>query len=109
MLRGQQAGLSWPKIAAALTGRTAEQVRNRFLNEIDPTLNRSPFTDAERERLFELQARYGNKWTKIATEMPGRSEKMVKNCWFNAKVSQERKARRTTVAMKAAATTTESL
>jgi myb proto-oncogene protein len=61
------------------------------MNEIDPTLNRSPFSEAERLRLIELQARYGNKWTQIASEMPGRSEKMVKNYWNNAKLRQQRK------------------
>jgi len=94
VLQGHQNGLSWPEIADKLEGRPPEQVRNRFLNDIDPTLNRSPFTEEERVRLYELWAEYGNKWTKIASEMPGRSEKMVKNCWFNAKMSHRRKLRR---------------
>ena len=77
-----------------LHGRPPEQIRNRFLNDIDPTLNRAPFTENERRKVYELQSQYGNKWTQIAREMPGRSEKMVKNCWFNAKMSHSRKLRR---------------
>ena len=94
VLQGHQAGLSWPQIADKLPGRLSEQVRNRFLNDIDPTLNRDPFTEAEKRKVYELQAQYGNKWTQIANEMPGRSEKMVKNCWFNAQMSHRRKQRR---------------
>lgn len=94
VLRGHKDGLSWPEIADMLHGRPPEQVRNRFLNDIDPTLNRAPFTESERRKVYDLQAQYGNKWTQIASEMPGRSEKMVKNCWFNAKMSHSRKLRR---------------
>ena len=94
VLQGQQNGLSWPDIADKLVGRPPEQVRNRFLNDIDPTLNRQPFSETEKRKVYELQAKYGNKWTQIASEMPGRSEKMVKNVWFNAKMSHRRKLRR---------------
>ena len=94
ILQGHNDGLSWPEIADKLIGRPPEQVRNRFLNDIDPTLNRKPFTEVEKRKVYKLQEQYGNKWTQIASEMPGRSEKMVKNCWFNAKMSHRRKLRR---------------
>lgn len=93
IIKGHLDGLSWPDIAALLPGRLPEHIRSRFLNEIDPTLQKTPFTETERHALLELQARYGNKWTKIASEMPGRSEAMVKNFWFNSKISSSRKAR----------------
>ena len=96
VLRGHKDGLSWPKIADKLPGRPPEQVRNRFFNDIDPTLNRDPFTEAEKRKVYDLQAQYGNKWTQIASEMPGRSGNMVKNCWFNAKMRHCRKLRRLT-------------
>lgn len=94
IIQSCQVGLTWPEIASQLPGRLPEHIRNRFLNEIDPSLNKTPFTDAERRKVYELQARYGNKWTQIANEMPGRSEMMVKNCWFNARISHRRKLQR---------------
>lgn len=91
IVKGYREGLSWPEIANRLSGgRLPEHIRNRFLNHVDPSLNKSRFTDAEKRKVFELQAVHGNKWTKIASEMPGRSEKMVKNVWFNSKLAQDR-------------------
>ena len=94
ILRGRKDGLSWPEISDLLRGRPPDTIRNRFLNEIDPTLNRLPFSESERRQLYQLQEKHGNKWTKIASEMPGRSENMVKNCWFNAVMSRRRQIRR---------------
>lgn len=95
IIQGHAKGMSWPEIAERLPdGRLPENIRNRFLNDIDPSLNKAPFTEEERRKVFELQALHGNKWTQIASEMPGRSETMVKNCWFNAKISHRRKRQR---------------
>ena len=90
ILRGQKSGLSWSEIAKSLPGRVPDQIRNRFTNDIDPTLNHSPLSQSEREKVLTLQSKYGNKWTQIAKEMPGRSSNMVKNYRFGSKHSRQR-------------------
>ena len=83
-------GMTWPEIAAQLPGRTADQIRGRFNNSLDPSLKKTPFTAEEKRILYEAQKTYGNKWTAIATLLPGRSENQTKNCWHNAKMAQRR-------------------
>ena len=66
-------------------GRLGKQVRERWYNHLDPLLNKGPWTPREDARLVELQARFGNKWVKIAEHMKGRSENGIKNRWNSAK------------------------
>lgn len=52
--------------------RTGKQCRERWFNHLDPTLKKGPWSEEEDHALMKAQARMGNAWTKIATEIPGR-------------------------------------
>mmetsp|Transcript_23443 Transcript_23443/g.48665 ORF Transcript_23443/g.48665 Transcript_23443/m.48665 type:complete len:450 (-) Transcript_23443:165-1514(-) len=93
VIMNREIGMSWPEIAAIL-GRMSDQVRDRWANVLDPSLNKSPITKEERQIIFEAQQKYGNKWTAIAKLLPGRSENMVKNCFHNAKMVTRRRMRK---------------
>jgi hypothetical protein len=76
----QQYGLkAWTSVAARLAEldvgpeeRTGKQVRSRWINHLDPTINTAPWTQEENDVLYDAQKKHGNKWTEIAKHLPGR-------------------------------------
>ena len=75
-------GSKWAKIASFLPERTGKQVRDRYTNKLRPSINKDEWTEKE-ERLFEqLCKQMGNKWSQIASFLPGRTEGQVKNRFY---------------------------
>jgi len=75
-------GSKWAKIASFLPGRTGKQVRDRFTNKLKPDINKDEWTKEE-ERIFKQRYKeMGNKWSKIASFLPGRTEGQIKNRFY---------------------------
>ncbi|XP_037479218.1 myb-related protein Zm1-like [Triticum dicoccoides] len=68
-----------PKQAGLL--RCGKSCRLRWINYLRPDLKRGNFTVEEEETLIKLHNMLGNKWSKIAACLPGRTDNEIKNVW----------------------------
>ncbi|KAL3815816.1 hypothetical protein ACHAXA_010750 [Cyclostephanos tholiformis] len=80
----------WSEIAKRLPGRIGEQIKERWINVLDPDVKKGIWTDAEMKILRDSQKELGNKWSEIAKRISGRNENSVKNRWYNQKTSDKR-------------------
>ncbi|EAX95242.1 Myb-like DNA-binding domain containing protein [Trichomonas vaginalis G3] len=70
---------NWNYIASKLPGRTARQVRERWVNYLSPHVSHAEWTKEEDELLEKLMSQYGTKWAKIAEYFPKRTDVLLKN------------------------------
>ncbi|CAN6203242.1 unnamed protein product [Urochloa humidicola] len=73
---------SWrglPKLAGL--NRCGKSCRLRWTNYLRPDIKRGRFTDDEEKLIIHLHSILGNKWSSIATKLPGRTDNEIKNFW----------------------------
>ncbi|KAL0920482.1 hypothetical protein M5K25_009621 [Dendrobium thyrsiflorum] len=72
----------WSSIPAkAGLQRNGKSCRLRWINYLRPGLKRGIFTSEEEEIIMSLHAKLGNKWSRIAAHLPGRTDNEIKNYW----------------------------
>ena len=75
---------NWPKHSAVLGTRTAAQCRERWTYNLQPDIKKTPFGADELLLIQRYRVQFGNRWTKIAEHLEGRTSRQVKNAWYSS-------------------------
>lgn len=68
-----------PKLAGLL--RCGKSCRLRWTNYLRPDLKRGVLSESEEQLIIDLHSQLGNRWSKIAAHLPGRTDNEIKNYW----------------------------
>ncbi|KAF9599288.1 hypothetical protein IFM89_036586 [Coptis chinensis] len=75
--------------------RDAKSCLERWKNYLKPGIKKGSLTEEEQRLVIRLQAKHGNKWKKIAAEVPGRTAKRLGKWWEVFKEKQQREQKET--------------
>nr|DAD28196.1 TPA_asm: hypothetical protein HUJ06_029664 [Nelumbo nucifera] len=76
--------------------RDAKSCLERWKNYLKPGIKKGSLTEEEQRLVIHLQAKHGNKWKKIAAEVPGRTAKRLGKWWEVFKEKQQREQKEST-------------
>nr|QHG11446.1 R2R3-MYB transcription factor 18 [Taxus chinensis] len=71
--------------------RCGKSCRLRWANHLRPNLKKSAFIPEEERAILELHAKLGNKWARMAAQLPGRTDNEIKNYW-NTRLKRRQRA-----------------
>ena len=76
----------WSDLAQRLPGRVGKQIRDRWVNHLNPNINHLPFSREDDLLLWEGHKKLGKRWVEISTKFfdSNRSENHIKNRWYSA-------------------------
>ncbi|XP_007046374.2 PREDICTED: transcription factor GAMYB [Theobroma cacao] len=71
--------------------RCGKSCRLRWANHLRPNLKKGSFSPEEERIIIELHAKLGNKWARMAAQLPGRTDNEIKNYW-NTRMKRRQRA-----------------
>ncbi|KAA8540152.1 hypothetical protein F0562_026844 [Nyssa sinensis] len=76
---GHESWRALPKLAGL--NRCGKSCRLRWTNYLRPDIKRGKFSQEEEQIIISHHSLLGNKWSAIATHLPGRTDNEIKNFW----------------------------
>ncbi|KAF6173303.1 hypothetical protein GIB67_026998 [Kingdonia uniflora] len=71
--------------------RCGKSCRLRWANHLRPDLKKGSFSLEEEHIILDLHAKYGNKWARMASQLPGRTDNEIKNYW-NTRIKRRQRS-----------------
>jgi len=75
-------GRNWSKITKHFNSRTGKQVRDRYVNILDPNVAKNKFDAKEDEIIVEMHRKFGTNWAEISKYLIKRTPDMIKNRFY---------------------------
>ena len=75
----------WADLAPQLPGRSGKQIRDRWVNYLNPAINHLPFSRVDDLNLWEGHKELGKRWVEISVKVfnSTRSENHIKKGWYS--------------------------
>ncbi|KAL4866828.1 hypothetical protein BDV12DRAFT_129897 [Aspergillus spectabilis] len=86
----EQGPNNWVRISQHMHYRSPKQCRERFHQNLKPSLNREPISAEEGMMIERMVGEMGKCWAEIARRLGNRSDNAVKN-WWNGSMNRKRR------------------
>ncbi|KIY00935.1 uncharacterized protein Z520_03601 [Fonsecaea multimorphosa CBS 102226] len=82
---------NWVRISEHMQHRSPKQCRERYHQNLKPSLNHDPISSEEGEVIEQLVRDMGKRWAEIARRLGNRSDNAVKN-WWNGSMNRRKRS-----------------
>ena len=81
---------NWVRISQHMQHRSPKQCRERYHQNLKPSLNHEPISAQEGEMIEQMVREMGRHWAEIARRLGNRSDNAVKN-WWNGSMNRKKR------------------